>query len=137
LGKISIPLDILNKPGRLTDLEYNLIQSHVKNCYDLIKDIEFPFPLAETILQHHERLDGSGYPRKLKGDSILFEARILAVSDVLESMTHYRPYREALGVEKAQEELLNGSGSRYDPQIVEVAVGLIKNNEGETFWLNG
>ncbi|MDP2922123.1 MAG: PAS domain S-box protein [Candidatus Omnitrophota bacterium] len=137
LGKISIPLDILNKPGKLTDLEYSLIQEHSKNCYDLIKDIEFPFPLSETIYQHHERLDGSGYPRKLKGDDILFEARLLAVSDVLESMTHHRPYREALGLERARQELEEGSGLRYDPKIVEVVSSLIKENGEKIFWMNG
>lgn len=134
LGKISIPLDILNKPGKLSDLEYGIIQEHAKNCYDLIKDIEFPFPLSETIYQHHERLDGSGYPRKLKGDEILFEARILAVSDVLESMTQHRPYREALGIGNASKELCSGRGLRYDPRIVDVALHLIKENGDKAFW---
>jgi len=134
LGKISIPLDILNKPGKLSDLEYSLIQQHAKNCYDLIKDIEFPFPLSETIYQHHERLDGSGYPRKLKGDEILFEARILAVSDVLESMTQHRPYREALGIVNASKELTSGRGLRYDSGIVDVALDLINKNGNKIFW---
>jgi PAS domain S-box-containing protein len=137
LGKISIPLDILNKPGKLTDLEYSLIQEHVKNCYDLIKDIRFPFPLPESIYQHHERLDGSGYPRKLKGDAIIFEARILAVSDVLESMTHHRPYREALGLEQACHELEEGAGSKYDPKIVTLVLNLLKENNKKAFWSNG
>jgi len=134
LGKISIPLDILNKPGKLSDLEYSLIQQHAKNCYDLIKDIKFPFPLSETIYQHHERLDGSGYPRKLKGNEILFEARILAVSDVLESMTQHRPYREALGIVSASNELTSGRGARYDSEIVDVALSLIKKTGGKAFW---
>ncbi|MCK9573680.1 MAG: PAS domain S-box protein [Candidatus Omnitrophica bacterium] len=134
LGKISIPLDILNKPGKLSDLEYGIIQEHAKNCYDLIKDIEFPFPLSETIYQHHERLDGSGYPRKLKGDAILFEARILAVSDVLESMTQHRPYREALGITNASKELCSGRGLRYDSKIVDVALNLIKESGDKVFW---
>lgn len=124
LGKISIPLDILNKPGKLSDLEYRLIQEHVIKCYTLIKDIKFPFPLAQTIYQHHERLDGSGYPLGLKGEDISLEARILAVSDVLEAMTHRRPYREAMGGEKAQEELRSGCGSKYDSRIVEIALTL-------------
>jgi putative nucleotidyltransferase with HDIG domain len=136
LGKISIPLDILNKPGKLSELEYKIIREHAKNCYDLIKDIEFPFPLSEAIYQHHERLDGSGYPRGLKGDAIIFEARILAVSDVLESMTHHRPYREALGLAKAKEELKAGAGITYDPQIVKVAIGLIEENAEKAFWRN-
>jgi PAS domain S-box-containing protein/putative nucleotidyltransferase with HDIG domain len=136
LGKISIPLEILNKPGKLSDLEYNLIQQHVQNCYDLIKDIDFPFSLAEIIYQHHERLDGSGYPRRLKEDQILPEAKILAVGDVLESMTSYRPYREALGLEKAIEELKDGKGKRYDAKIVDIAFSLIELNKGQAFWLN-
>lgn len=137
LGKISIPLDILNKPGKLNDLEYRLIQEHVKNCYDLIKEIKFPFSLAEIVYQHHERLDGSGYPQKLKKDKICPEARILAVSDVLESMTSYRPYREALGLDKALEELKIGAGTKYDPKIVEAVFKLIKDNHGKAFWVEG
>ncbi len=134
LGKISIPLDILNKPGKLSDLEYSLVQEHVVKCYNLIKDIEFPFSLAEIVYQHHERLDGSGYPRRLKGEQILPEARILAVSDVLESMTGYRPYREALGVEKAMEELNGGCGTKYDSYIVGIVRGLVEQNNGKAFW---
>ena len=132
LGKITIPLDILNKPGSLSKLEYQLIKEHVDKCYNLIKEIEFPFPLAETIHQHHERLDGSGYPKQLKDSEILFEARILAISDVLEAMTHHRPYREALGLKTAREELKNGAGTKYDSGIVDVALGLIK--EEKVFW---
>ncbi|MFH1503972.1 MAG: HD domain-containing phosphohydrolase [Candidatus Omnitrophota bacterium] len=134
LGKISISLDILNKPGKLSDLEYCLIQEHVKNCYNLIKEIEFPFPLAEVIYQHHERLDGSGYPRKLKGNEILPEARILAISDVVEAMTHYRPYRQALGIKKACEELIQGEGIKYDAEAVNVLLGLVKSNNDKEFW---
>lgn len=134
LGKISIPLDILNKPGKLSDLEYCLIKEHSKNCYDLIKDIDFPFPLSEAIYQHHERLDGSGYPRKLKGDDILFEARILAVSDVLESMTGHRPYREALGIANACKELERGSGIQYDSKIVDIALDLARKSGQKIFW---
>lgn len=135
LGKMSIPLDILNKPGKLNNLEYRLIQEHVQNCYNLIKGIEFPFPLAEIIYQHHERLDGSGYPRKLKGDDILLESRILAVSDVLEAMTHHRPYREALGISKACQELESGKGIKYDPEIVDITLDLVKKNGKKEFWL--
>ncbi len=136
LGKISIPLDILIKPGKLSDLEFRLVQRHVDNCYSLIKDIEFPFPLAEIIYQHHERLDGSGYPRCLKGDEILPEARILAVSDVLEAMTSHRPYREALGVPKAVEELVKGSGIKYDAHIVKTVLKVLKRNGAKPFWQN-
>jgi len=136
LGKIGIPLDILNKPGRLNDLEYGLIREHVINCYNLIKDLEFPFPLAETIYQHHERLDGTGYPRHLNDSKILIEARILAVSDVLEAMTHHRPYREALGIEAALHELRTGCGTKYDTDIVNIALGLLAENDNKPFWMN-
>jgi len=136
LGKISIPLDILNKPGKLSEPEYRLVQEHVIKCYGLIKDIEFPFSLAETIYQHHERLDGSGYPRGLTMDNVILEARILAVSDVLESMTSYRPYREALGLDRALEELKQGSGTRYDAKIVEAVFGLVGENDKKLFWMD-
>lgn len=136
LGKMNIPLDILNKPGKLSEIEYRLVQQHVVTCYELIKDISFPFPLAEVILQHHERLDGSGYPRGLKQDEIMLEARILAISDVLEAMASRRPYREALGLDKACEELKNGCSLKYDPGLVEVVFGLIEKNNGKAFWMN-
>ncbi|MBL7151492.1 MAG: PAS domain-containing protein [Candidatus Omnitrophica bacterium] len=128
LGKISIPLDILNKPGKLNDPEFQLIKGHVENCCNLIKGIDFPFPFIDIISQHHERLDGSGYPKGLKGDEISTEARILAVSDVLESMISHRPYRAALGTNKALDELKEGCGIKYDKEIVSVAIDLIGHN---------
>ncbi|MBI4706454.1 MAG: PAS domain-containing protein [Candidatus Omnitrophica bacterium] len=134
LGKISIPLDILNKPGKLSDLEYQLIQKHVENCCKLIGDIDFPFSLGQIIEQHHERLDGSGYPHKIKEGDICTEARILAVSDVLESMTSHRPYRAALGKNKAIEELQKGYGNKYDASVVDIVVGLLDKNDGKIFW---
>ena len=135
LGKIGIPLDILNKPGKLSNLEYRLIQEHVPNCYGIVKDMKFPFSLAKTIYQHHERLDGTGYPEGLKADKIILEARILAVSDVLESMTSYRPYRQALGINRALQELKEGSGSKYDPKIVKIVIDIVKENKGKAFWI--
>jgi len=134
LGKISIPLDILNKPGKLSELEYRLVQEHVPRCYGIIKDMKFPFSLAQTIRQHHERLDGSGYPKGLKGDKIIREARILAIGDVLESMTSHRPYRQALGIKMALKELQEGSGSKYDAKIVKIVLNLTKANNGKPFW---
>jgi len=134
LGKISIPLDILNKPGKLSDLEFKLIQEHVVKCYDLFKDVKFPFSLADIVYQHHERLDGTGYPRGLKGQDISQEARVLAVSDVLEAMTSHRPYREALGLDKAMEELKKGNGEKYDSQIVEIVIHLVSDNGNKIFW---
>ncbi len=136
LGKIGIPLDILNKPGKLSDLEYKLVQEHVVKCYDLIKTIEFPFPIADIVYQHHERIDGNGYPNRLKGKEIKLEAKILAVSDVLEAMTHYRPYREALGLERAVAELKDGSGTRYDSNVVDIVIKLINSNGKTPFWLH-
>jgi len=134
LGKISVPLDILTKPGNLTHLEYDLIKEHVQRCHDLIKEIPFPFALSEMIYQHHERLDGSGYPNRLKGDKIMLEAKILAVSDVLESMTNHRPYRAALGIKKALKELKSGVRTKYDPKVVGVVEELIRKNKGKPFW---
>lgn len=134
LGKISVPLDILTKPGDLTNLEYDLIKEHVQRCHDLIKEIPFPFALSEMIYQHHERLDGSGYPNRLKGDKIMLEAKILAVSDVLESMTNHRPYRAALGIKKALKELQSGIRTKYDPKIVGIVQELIRKNKGKPFW---
>lgn len=134
LGKISVPLDILSKPGNLTHLEYNLIKEHVQRCHDLIKEMPFPFKLSEMVYQHHERLDGSGYPNKIRGDKIMLEAKILAVSDVLESMTSHRPYRAALGIKKAMHELRMGAGKKYDAAIVSLVDKLIHKNHGRPFW---
>ncbi len=136
LGKIAIPIDILNRPGKLSDLEYNLIKEHSQSCYELMKDFAFPFPLAKAVYQHHERIDGTGYPQGLSGKEILTEAKILAVSDVLEAMTSHRPYREALGVETAKKELKAGRGSRYDSEIVDIAINLIEKNKNKLFWKN-
>jgi len=136
LGKISIPLDILNKPGKLNDAEYRLIQEHVKTSYDIIKDSHFPALFANAIYQHHERLDGSGYPRGLKEGEILPEARVLAVSDVLESMSSYRPYRESLGIDKALDELEKGRNLHYDAAIVDIITKLADNNGRKPFWLD-
>ena len=135
LGKMSVPLEILNKPGKLSELEYRFIQEHVAKCYDIV--IQFPFPFAETIYQHHELLDGSGYPRRLKADQIILEARILTISDVLEAMTHHRPYRQAVGVEAAGRELTEGRGVKYDSKIVDIVFALIAENGGKAFWMNG
>jgi PAS domain S-box-containing protein len=124
LGKINIPADILSKPGKLSLLEYELIKTHPQTGYDVLKPVEFPWPIADMVLQHHERLDGSGYPRGLKGDAILLEARIIAVADVVESMISHRPYRPALGVDVALAEIQEGSGKLYDPAVVDACLKL-------------
>lgn len=119
IGKIWLPAEILNRPGPLTSLEFDLVKSHAEVGWDIVRDINFPWPVAEMIRQHHERPDGSGYPRGLKGDEILMEARILAVADVVEAMASHRPYRAALGVDRAMQELRWGAGKLYDKDIVE------------------
>jgi len=122
LGKIKTPAEILSKPGGLSELEFNLIKTHPQNGFDLLKKIEFPWPIAEMILQHHERMDGSGYPRGLKGDEILLEARILAVADIVEAMSSHRPYRPALGIKKALEQIKKDKGTLLDPDVVDACL---------------
>jgi HD-GYP domain-containing protein (c-di-GMP phosphodiesterase class II) len=118
IGKMSIPAEILSKPSCLTDIEYQMIQSHPQAGHDILSDIDFSWPIAEMVLQHHERMNGSGYPQRLKGKDILLEARILGVSDVVEAMASHRPYRPALGVEAALEEIERNKGVLYDPEAV-------------------
>jgi HD-GYP domain-containing protein (c-di-GMP phosphodiesterase class II) len=128
LGKINVPSAILNKPGPISEHELAIIQMHPYTAYEILKDIQFPWPLAETIYQHHERLDGSGYPRQLKGEEILLEARILAVADVVESIASFRPYRPELGLEAALAEVESNKGVLYDPSVVEICIELIKRH---------
>ncbi|MDH2915398.1 MAG: PAS domain S-box protein [Gallionella sp.] len=124
LGKIHIPSEILSKPGRLSTIEYMLIKEHPQDGYDILKNVKFPWPIADMVLQHHERLDGSGYPQGLKGDAILLEARILCVADVVEAMSSHRPYRPGLGINAALEEINLGRGTHYDSQVVDACVTL-------------
>jgi putative nucleotidyltransferase with HDIG domain len=126
IGKISIPAEILSKPTRLTKIEFNLIQVHPQVGYDILQNIDFSWPIAKMILQHHERMNGSGYPQGLKGENILLEARILAVSDVVEAMASYRPYRPALGIEAALEEIEKNKGVLYDPDVVSACLALFR-----------
>lgn len=126
VGKIQVPAEILSKTGGLSDIEYMLVKQHAKNGYDLLKTVDYPWPIAKIVLQHHERLDGSGYPQGLKGDDILFEARIIAVADVVESMTSHRPYRPALGVDAALAEIERNSGVLYDPLVVDACCKLFR-----------
>jgi len=124
LGKINVPAEILSKPGRINDIEFSLIRYHPQICHDILKTIDLPWPVAKIVLQHHERLDGSGYPQGLKGDEIMLEARILAVADVVEAMASHRPYRPALGIERAFEEITKGRGTLYDPEVVDASMRL-------------
>ncbi len=126
IGKIAVPAEILSKPGRLNPLEMELIKGHAQAGYDILKDVEFAAPVAEIIRQHHERMDGSGYPRGLKGDEILPEARVLAVADVVESMAAYRPYRPALGLDVALAEIDQNRGRLYDAEVAEAMVRLVR-----------
>lgn len=127
IGKISLPQEILTRPGRLMPLEYELIKTHSAIGFDIVREISFPWPIAQMIRQHHERLDGTGYPDGLKGDDILMGARILAVADVVESMNAHRPYRPALGLEAALREVHQHSGSKYDSTVVDAATRLLNS----------
>ncbi|MDI9377173.1 MAG: PAS domain-containing protein [Synergistota bacterium] len=126
VGKIKVPAEILSKPGPLDEVEYLLVKTHPQAGYNLLKDIDFPWPVAEIVLQHHERLDGSGYPQGLKGKEILQEARIIAVADVVEAMASGRPYRKALGIEAALKEIKSGRGTLYDEEAVDACLALFE-----------
>lgn len=125
IGKINIPFEILNRPSTLSEAEFALVQTHTGLGYEFLSPLVFPWPVAEIVLQHHERLDGSGYPRKLTGEAIMPEARVLAVADVIEAMATHRPYRPALGMERALEEVTSLSGIRYDGEAVAAAIRLL------------
>ncbi|MFC1626220.1 HD domain-containing phosphohydrolase [Pseudomonadota bacterium] len=126
IGKIHLPAEILSKPAKLTDKEFSLIKDHPQSGYDILKDIKFPWPVSDIAYQHHERMDGSGYPQGLKGDKTCLEARIVAVADVVEAMSSHRPYRVGLGIEKALEEIEQGSGRVYDPEVVKCCLKLFR-----------
>jgi putative two-component system response regulator len=126
IGKIIVPAEILTKPSRLNDYEFMCIKAHPQAGCDIVKDINFPWPVATAILQHHERLDGSGYPQALVGREMIVEAGILAVADVFESMSSHRPYRPAFGIEVALQEIADNKGILYDPEVVEAAMTVLK-----------
>jgi HD-GYP domain-containing protein (c-di-GMP phosphodiesterase class II) len=126
LGKISVPADILSKPIKLTNIEFSLIKTHSQSGYDILKDIDFPWPVARTVLEHHERMNGSGYPNGLTGDHLLLESRILAVADVVESMASHRPYRPSLGIEAALEEIEKNRGTLYDADAVNACLRVFR-----------
>ncbi len=129
IGKISLPISILTKPGKISEIEYSLIKTHTTKGYDIVKNINFPNSIAKTILQHHERIDGSGYPKGLKADEIIIEAKIIGVADVLEAMSSHRPYRPALGIKIAMREIIKNKGKLYDPEIADICVKLFKDKK--------
>ncbi len=132
LGKISVPAEILSKPISLTEIEYALIKTHPMAGYNIIADIDFPWPIAQMVLQHHERMNGTGYPQGLSGESILLEARIICVADVVEAMASHRPYRPSLGIDAALNEISNNRGVLYDPPVVDACLRIFKE-EGFKF----
>ena len=126
IGKLSIPAEILSKPTKLTDIEFSLIKEHSHSGYEMLKDVESPWPLAQIVYQHHERMDGSGYPRNLKGVEIIIEARIMAVADVVEAMASHRPYRPGLGIDAAMAEIEKNKGTYYDNTVANACLRLFR-----------
>ena len=126
IGKIYIASDILNKPGKITNLEYQILQTHAEYSYNIVREMDLPQEILTMVQQHHERLDGSGYPNKCKGEEIILESRILAVADVVEAMTSHRPYRPALGINAALAEIESGKGTKYDENVVDICISLFR-----------
>jgi len=127
IGKIYVPAEFLSRPGKITDNEYNILKQHAQEGYEILKSIEYKYPIAEIVYQHHERINGSGYPRKLSGDRILIEARIISVADVVEAMASPRPYRPALGIDKALDEIRKNRGILYDENVVDACLTLFQD----------
>lgn len=129
IGKISIPESLLNKPGQLTEEEWNLVRTHAKRGYEILKDANFPWPVAEMALHHHERLDGSGYPDGLSGDELSLEVRILSACDAAEAMIAYRPYRPAKSIQETIDELESGKGEKYDATVADILLQIIREGK--------
>jgi PAS domain S-box-containing protein len=134
IGKLSVPAEILSKPTKLTNIEFSLIKEHSRSGYEMLKDVESPWPLAQIVYQHHERMDGSGYPRNLKGDEILMEARILAVADVVEAMASHRPYRPGSGIEATLKEIEKNKGVLYDNVVADACLRLFREKGYQLTW---
>jgi len=126
IGKVNLPTEIVSKPGKLIEVEFNLIRNYPKVGYDILKKVDFPWPIAEIVLQHQEKIDGSGYPRGLKGDEILIEAKILGVANVVEAMSSYKSYRSALSIDEALAEISKNKNILFDPEVVDVCLKLFK-----------
>ncbi len=129
LGKVSVPTEILSKPGKITEIEFELIKNHAQEGYNILEKIEFPWPVAQIVQQHHEKIDGSGYPLGLSGEEILLEARIICVADVVEAMASHRPYRPALGIDAALKAISQKKGASFDPEVVDACLVLF-NEKG-------
>lgn len=129
IGKISLPIEILSKPSILTDIECNLIKNHPKTGYDILKSIDFSCPIAQITLQHHERINVSGYPNRLNGEEILMDTKIIEVADVVEAMYSHRPYRPALGTDKAIKEIYKNKGTIYEPEVMDLCINLFKKKD--------
>jgi HD-GYP domain-containing protein (c-di-GMP phosphodiesterase class II) len=129
IGEIGVPAELLNRPDRLRRAEFELVKQHPQLGHDIVADMEFPWPIADMILQHHERLDGSGYPAGLRGDEITLGARIIAVADVVGAMTEHRPYRPALGAEAAVAAITEGTGTLFDPEVVNACLRILNRRD--------
>lgn len=129
IGKIVVPAEMLSKPGKLTDLEFQIIKQHAQAGYEILKPLEFPWPVAEAVLQHHERLDGTGYPNGVRGEALILEARILAVADVVEAMASHRPYRPGLGIENALREIEAKKHTAFDPRVAEACLRVFRQGQ--------
>jgi HD-GYP domain-containing protein (c-di-GMP phosphodiesterase class II) len=129
IGKIHVPAEILSKPGQISEAEYTIIKTHSQVGHDILKTIEFPWPVAKIVLQHHERINGSGYPQGLKAKDILLEAKILAVADVIEAMATHRPYRPALSIEEALDEISKNRGKLYDAEVVDSCLRVFREKK--------
>jgi HD-GYP domain-containing protein (c-di-GMP phosphodiesterase class II) len=127
LGKISLPAEILSMPRKLSEIEFSLVMNHSRVGYDILKDIDFPWPIARMVLEHHERLDGSGYPQRLTGSAILEESQIISVADIVEAIASHRPYRPALGIPAALQEITGMSGTALNPDIVNACVRVLSS----------
>jgi putative nucleotidyltransferase with HDIG domain len=131
VGKIAVPAEILSKPGKISQYEFDIIKNHSRTGFEILEKIDFPWKVSEAILQHHERYNGSGYPQGLSKDEIILEARILSVADVVEAMSSHRPYRPALGLDNALQEITKNRGILYDPKVADACVKLLRNKQLE------
>ena len=129
IGKLDLPIEIMVKPDKLFEIEFNLIKNHPKTGYEILKNVDFPWPVAEIVFQHHEKIDGSGYPRDLKGDEILIEAKILCVADVVEAMSSYRSYRPAIGIDRTLNEISEKKDILFEPEVVDVCLKLFREKD--------